>query len=331
MAINSKRKAPTVAEPQAEDLDFIEIDGITGLNSQYAQSDRMRRAKDALTISGWRMATLGCMGVNGLLLLVVLVMQFVAATKPISPFVTRGNGEIESLEYMAGNQRSPALIADFARTQMIGIFTWRNTLPVEGNPPDPGVAIGQGKISTTSYRYTFGLSTEFAEVFRVKLSQISAKLTTNGAQETIYIPANISRPSEVSPGTWTVDVVGSMYFGKNAIAGNSIPINRRLTIRAVPPLTLSEALLLYKDKGLANAVARIRAAGLEITNMMPLTRNFTVPNGTAPNPKSAVAPNATTAPNPTTGTTPATNQSTSNSITPSPANPTPAGFTTTPK
>jgi hypothetical protein len=252
------------------------------------------------------------MGVNGLLLLLVLVMQFMAASKPMSPFVTRGNGEIESLEYMAGNQRSAPLIADFARRQMIGIFTWRNTLPVEGNPPDPGIAIpqsgrftnGQGKISTISYRYTFGLSTEFAEVFRVKLSQISAKLTSNGTQETIYIPANISKPLEVSPGTWTVDVVGNIYVSKNATAGNSIPINRRLTIRAVPPLTLSEASLLYKDKGLANAVARIRSAGLEITNMMPLTRNFTVPNGTAPNPKSAVAPNATTTPNPAATTSP---------------------------
>jgi hypothetical protein len=60
--------------------------------------------------------------------------------------------------------------------------------------------------------------------------------------------------------------------------GSSIPINRRLTIRAVPPLTLSEASLLYKDKGLAVAVARIRSQGLETTSMAPIARNFTVPN-----------------------------------------------------
>jgi hypothetical protein len=295
--LNSKRKAPVITEQAGDDLEIIDIDAVTGLDSQYEESDRIRRAKDALTISGWRMATLGGLGVNGLLLVVILAMQFAAATKPITPFITRGNGEIESLEYMAGNDRNPALIADFARTQMIGIFTWRNTLPVEGNPPDPGIAVGQGKISTTSYRYTFGLSTEFAEVFRTKLATVMAKLTTNGAQETIYIPANISKPVLVSPGTWTVDVVGSLFYSRDIKVGSSIPINRRLTIRAVP-LTLSEASLLYKDKGLAVAVARIRSQGLETTSMAPLARNFTVPNGSVPNPKTSIINEKTPTPNP---------------------------------
>jgi hypothetical protein len=311
--LNSKRKAPIIVETADDDLEVIDIDAITGINSDYAESDRMRRAKDAMTVSGWRMATLGFMGINGLLLVVVLAMQFAAATKPMTPFVTRGNGEIESLEYMAGNDRNPALIADFARSQMIGIFTWRNTLPVEGNPPDPGIAVGQGRISTTSYRYTFGLSTEFAEVFRTKLATVMAKLTNNGAQETVYIPANISKPVLVSPGTWTVDVVGSLFYSKDLKVGSSIPINRRLTIRAVPPLTLSEASLLYKDKGLAVAVARIRSQGLETTSMAPLTRNFTVPNGAAPNPKTSTLNEKTStspnpnANNPTSFTTPSTN------------------------
>jgi hypothetical protein len=310
--LNSKRKAPIITEPLVDDLEIIDIDAITGINSDYAESDRMRRAKDAMTVSGWRMATLSSMGINGLLLIVILAMQFAAATKPMTPFVTRGNSEIESLEYMAGNDRSPALIADFARSQMIGIFTWRNTLPVEGNPPDPGIAVGQGKISTTSYRYTFGLSTEFAEVFRTKLATVMAKLTTNGAQETVYIPANISKPVLVSPGTWTVDVVGSLFYSKDMKVGSSIPINRRLTIRAVPPLTLSETSLLYKDKGLAVAVARIRSQGLETTSMAPLARNFTVPNGSVPNPKTSIINEKTSTPNPNATnpasfTTPSTN------------------------
>ena len=300
--LNSKRKAPVITTSEDDDLDIIDIDAVTAIGSDYEQSDRMRQARDAITVSGWRMATLGFMGINGLLLLIVLAMQFAAATKPMTPFVTRGNGEIESLEYMAGNDRHPALIADFARSQMIGIFTWRNTLPIEGNPPDPGIAVGQGKISTTSYRYTFGLSTEFAEPFRVKLATVMAKMTNNGAQETIYIPANISKPVLVSPGTWTVDVVGSLFYSRDLRVGSSIPINRRLTIRAVPPLTLSEASLLYKDKGLAMAVARIRSQGLETTSMAPLARNFTVPNGSIPNPKTSIINEKTPVPNSSTTT-----------------------------
>jgi hypothetical protein len=297
--LNSKRKAPIIVEPADDDLEVIDIDAITGLDSQYAESDRMRRAKDAMTVSGWRIATLGFMGINGLLLIVILAMQFAAATKPMTPFVTRGNGEIESLEYMAGNDRNLDLIANFARTQMIGIFTWSNTLPIKGNPPDPGIAVGQGKISTTSYYYTFGLSTEFGEAFRVKLATIIAKITKNGAQETFYIPANISKPIQVSPGIWTVDIVGNLFLDKKLTAGNSIPINRRLTIRAVPPLTFDEALRLHKDRGLALVVAKIRSQGLETTNMAPLTRNFTVPNGAAPNPKtSTLNEKNPTSPNP---------------------------------
>ncbi len=311
--LNSKRKAPVITEPECDDLEVIDIDAIVGIDAWYEESDRIRRAKDALTISGWRMATLGGLGVNGLLLIVVLAMQFMAATKPMTPFVTRGNGEIESLEYMAGNDRNPALIADFARSQMMGIFTWRNTLPIEGNPPDPGIAVGQGKISTTSYRYTFGLSTEFAEPFRVKLATVMAKMTNNGAQETIYIPANISKPVLVSPGTWTVDVVGSLFYSKDLKVGSSIPINRRLTIRAVPPLTLSEASLLYKDKGLAVAVARIRSQGLETTSMAPLARNFTVPNGATPNPKTSIINEKNPASNSTTTTTTPSSFTTPNS------------------
>lgn len=306
----NKRKAPFIPVEE-NDFEVIDIDAITSFGSDdeqsgssYQQSDRMRRAKDAVTISGWRMATIGGLVVNGLLLTTILAMQFAAANKPLAPFVTRGNGEIESLEYMAGSDRNPALITDFARSQMIGIFTWRNTLPIEGNPPDPGIAVGQGRISTTSYRYTFGLSTTFAEQFREKLATVMAKMTTNGAQETIYIPANISKPVLVSPGTWTVDIVGNLFYGKDLKVGTSIPINRRLTIRAVPPLTLSEASLLYKDKGLAMAVARIRSQGLETTSMMPLARNFTVPNGSVPNPKTSTSnqknpvssPGATSAP-----------------------------------
>ena len=68
--LNSKRKAPVITEPEGDDLEVIDIDAIVGIDAWYEESDRIRRAKDALTISGWRMATLGGLGVNGLLGLV---------------------------------------------------------------------------------------------------------------------------------------------------------------------------------------------------------------------------------------------------------------------
>jgi hypothetical protein len=243
---------------------------------EFEESYQAREARDANTITNWRFLAIGMMVMNGSLSFLVLVMQFVAASKPMGAFVTKGNGEVESLEYMMGEKRSPELVADFARKTMIGIFSWRNTLPEEGNPPDPGVPIGKGKISTTSYRYSFGLSPQFAEAFRPKLAEVVGDIT-QGNLETVYIISHISKPKEIASGVWTLDVVGNLYIGSATSSavlpgGNTRQLNRRLTISAVPPYTMSEASAAYKTPGLANALARIRAAGLQITNIEPLLR-----------------------------------------------------------
>jgi hypothetical protein len=242
----------------------------------FEESYQAREARDANTITSWKFLAIGMMVVSSSLSFLVLVMQFIAANKPMGAFVTKGNGDVESLEYMVGNTRSPELIADFARKTMIGIFSWRNTLPEEGNPPDPGVAFGKGKISTTSFRYSFGLSPQFAEAFRPKLAEVVGELT-QGNLETVYIISHISKPKEIATGVWSLDVVGNLYIGSATSSvvvpgGNTKQLNRRLTIAAVPPYTMSEASAAYKTPGLANAVARIRAAGLQITNIEPLLR-----------------------------------------------------------
>jgi hypothetical protein len=261
------RKSP-VAITNSPDLDAESED------DDFEESDRMRSARDANTITSWKFLAIGMMLMSTGMSFIVLLMQFAAASKPLAPFVTRGNGEIESLEYMAGSQRSPELIVDFARKTMSGIFTWRNTLPEEGSPPDPGVQVGKGKISTTSFRYLFGLSPQFAEAFRPKLAEVATDLL-QGNLETVYIITRISKPKEIATGTWTLDVVGDLYIGSSTASptlpgGNTRPLNRRLTISAVPPVTMSEVASLYKTPGLANVIARIRAAGLQITNIEPL-------------------------------------------------------------
>jgi hypothetical protein len=249
----------------------VDGDSKAGEKVSFKESAQAVAAKDANTIIGWRVFALSLLAVNALLSLILIVLNFMSASRPTAPFITRGNGEIESLEYMSGSDRSSPMIVNFVRTSMIGIFTWNNTLPEEGNPPDPGVAIGQGKISTTSYRYTFALSTGFAKEFRSKLAEISANIRGTNSTETAYIPSHISDPKKISGGVWEVDVVGDLYIGGGGTNGYSIPINRRLTIKAVPPITLSEVSVKY-NKSLAKAIARTRASGLEITSMTPLTK-----------------------------------------------------------
>lgn len=257
------RKSPTI-NVSGERLNNDEED--------FEESHQDRQARDANTTTTWKFLTIGMMAFSGAMSFLVLMMQFVAANKPMPVFLTRGNGETESLEYLSSDKRSPQLITNFARRTMIGIFSWRNTLPEEGNPPDPGVAFGKGKISTTSFRYTFGLSPQFAEAFRPKLAEVASDLMQNGL-ETAYILSHISKPKEIASGVWQVDVVGSLYAGSaSAGGGNTRPLNRRLTIAAVPPYTLSEASAAYKTPGLADAIARIRSSGLQITNIEPLIR-----------------------------------------------------------
>jgi hypothetical protein len=50
----------------------------------------------------------------------------------------------------------------------------------------------------------------------------------------------------------------------------TIPMNKTVTVKAVPPLRESEVASLYEDEGIAKAAVQIRAAGLEIININSL-------------------------------------------------------------
>jgi hypothetical protein len=251
--------------------------------------------KDAT--AGWKSVAFVTSVASIALSLLSLLGIMMIAGKPIAPYVVKSNGVMESLEEQVGNKRNPALIQLWVKDSMTNMYTFKNTLPQEGHPVDPGVAVNEIKaagasgkpdgsvgvarrLPTIPYRYTFALDPGFAKFFRVGLAELIASVDGGQANaEAAYMVDSISDPKETKPGSgvWKLDIVGSwlVSHGGGKI-DRTMPMNKTITVKAVPPIRESEAMALYKDKDLPDAgkmaknLMQISAAGLRITDIVDL-------------------------------------------------------------
>jgi hypothetical protein len=248
--------------------------------------------KDAT--AGWKslafITSVASIALSSLALLGIMVI----AGKPIAPYVVKSNGVMESLEEQVGNKRNPALIQLWVKDSMTSMYTFKNTLPQEGHPVDPGMAVNEVKtggkpdgsvgvtrrLPTIPYRYTFALDPGFAKFFRVGLAELIASVDGGQANaEAAYVIDSISDPKETKPGSgvWKLDIVGSWLISHGGgKVDRTMPMNKTITVKAVPPIRESEAMALYKDKDLPDAgkmaknLMQISAAGLRITDIVDL-------------------------------------------------------------
>lgn len=222
-------------------------------------------------ITGWKIATFGLLVFNALFGIAIIGMLFAAISRSMPTFITRGNGETETLEFFTGNDRSPTLIKFFAQKTMSGIYTWRNTLPEQGNIPDPGIAVEGGrKIPTTAYRYTLALEPEFANSYRKELSELQSIVQGNGNSgvQTAYIVEQIGEPESLSSGKWKIKVAGTqLIVNNNKEQPRKLNINVEMIVRSVVPPLLSEVTRKYEDIGIAKAAQLARAEGLEVISI----------------------------------------------------------------
>ncbi len=222
-------------------------------------------------ITGWKIATFGLLVLNALFGITIIGMLFAAISRSMPTFITRGNGETETLEFFTGNDRSPTLIKFFAQKTMSGIYTWRNTLPEQGNIPDPGIAVEGGrKIPTTAYRYTLALEPEFANSYRKELSELQSIVQGNGNSgvQTAYIVEQIGEPESLGSGKWKIKVAGTqLIVNNNKEQPRKLNINVEMIVRAVVPPLLSEVTRKYEDIGIAKAAQLARAEGLEVISI----------------------------------------------------------------
>jgi hypothetical protein len=274
--------------PKAREEQKVALPGLD-LQRQLIQQ------KDAT--AGWKsvafITSVASIALSSLALLGIMMI----AGKPIAPYVVKSNGVMESLEEQVGNKRNPALIQLWVKDSMTNMYTFKNTLPQEGHPADPGVAVNEIKaagasgkpdgsvgvarrLPTIPYRYTFALDPGFAKFFRVGLAELIASVDGGQANaEAAYMVDSISDPKETKTGSgvWKLDIVGSwlVSHGGGKI-DRTMPMNKTITVKAVPPIRESEAMALYKDKDLPDAgkmaknLMQISAAGLRITDIVDL-------------------------------------------------------------
>jgi hypothetical protein len=244
--------------------------------------------KDAT--AGWKSVVFIMAASNiGLSVLSLLGIVMVAG-KPMSSLVVKSNGVMESLEEQAGNKRNPDLIKLWVRDSMTNMYTFKNTLPQEGRPIDPGIPVNEEKtgkpdgtptanrkLPTISYRYTFAIEPGFAKHFRVGLADLIASVGGGQAAEAAYVIDSISDPKEtkLGSGVWKLDIVGSWLISHGGgKVDRTMPMNMTVTVKAVPPIRESEAMALYKDATdaakMAKNLTQISAAGLRITEIVDL-------------------------------------------------------------
>lgn len=251
--------------------------------------------KDAT--AGWKsvafITSVASIALSSLALLGIMMI----AGKQISPYVVKSNGVMESLEEQVGNKRNPALIKLWVKDAMTNMYTFKNTLPQEGHPVDPGIAVNEVKtggasgkpdgsvgvtrrLPTIPYRYTFALDPGFAKFFRVGLAELIASMDGGQANaEAAYVVESVSEPKETNSGSgvWKLDMVGSWLVSHGGgKVDRTMPMNKTITVKAVPPIRESEAMALYKDKDspdagkMARNLMQISAAGLRITDIVDL-------------------------------------------------------------
>lgn len=250
-------------------------------------------SKDAT--AGWKSVVFIMAAVNIGLNILFLLGIVMVASKPISSLVVKSNGVMESLEEQVGNKRNPDLIKLWVKDSMTSIYTFKNVLPQEGRPIDPGVLVNEEKVGksdgattatanrklpTISYRYTFAIDPSFAKHFRVGLAELIASVEGGQANaEAAYVIDSISDPKETRPGAgvWKLDIVGSWLISHGGgKVDRTMPMNKTVTVKAVPPIRESEAMALYKDKDgndaakMAKNLMQISAAGLRITEIVDL-------------------------------------------------------------
>jgi hypothetical protein len=272
----------TLAEPAVE-----KKPALPGLDLQR----QLIQQKDAT--AGWKsvafITSVATIGLNSLSLLGIMMI----AGRPISPLVVMSNGVMESLEEQVGSKRNPALIKLWVKDSMTNMYTFKNVLPQEGHPTDPGIPVNEvktgksdgtagvtRKLPTIPYRYTFAIDPGFAKFFRVGLAELIASVEGGQANaEAAYVIDSVSDPKETNPGSgvWKLDIVGSWLISHGGgKIDRTMPMNKTVTVKAVPPIRESEAMALYKDKDspdpakMAKNLMQISAAGLRITEIVDL-------------------------------------------------------------
>ncbi|MEN8445838.1 MAG: hypothetical protein ABG776_12580 [Cyanobacteria bacterium J06555_13] len=180
--------------------------------------------------------------------------------------VQSSSGEAFVAQPQNYDYRSPKLLQKVARDWAILTFSWGET----ASSAVPGsvdlTKHESGQIPLSVYKASMLLSDDFRDSF---LSTYTQKVFTQeaeqGAISSLYIPLQVLPPTEIEPGRWEVEVMGSRYISTpQHPAGKMKPANFRLELVAadIPRSPLKD-----EASPSVKAVYQLFESGIRITKV----------------------------------------------------------------
>lgn len=223
---------------------------------------------------------LGTLGLQVLLLLISLgsvISLWSIAHKPAPAMVQLLDGHSIAMEPVDTNQRSPATIRQFTKDSLGLMFTWNSKIQSnkdDANPSspdavkDPGVSVGTGRITTSSWQSSFALREDFRNSFLEQVAKLTPSDVFSGNAQSVLSFESISQPKLIKPGEWQVDLVANLLIFDSAHPqGNAIPFNKTVFVTAIEPTTDP---LPEQSSPIQKAVYHVQANGLQIREIRDL-------------------------------------------------------------
>ena len=233
-----------------------------------------------------------CLGGTGLSLLLnvgLLIGLFQVANKPPPTLVQLADGESLGVIPIDSAQRTDEAILSFLNNIFTLTFTWAGTLSDPEQPgqiiKDPGIDIsseqGQplGKVPTPVWEASLAMELNFRQEFLRQIAQLIPQSVFTQKTNVAFVPVSFSPPEQVSSGRWKVRLISNLLFLKDpGKVAEVVPYNVDIYLRSVVPPNpqlvnrLSPTSAPKTSPTLAQQVAQIRQAALEIDSIVPYRR-----------------------------------------------------------
>lgn len=193
---------------------------------------------------------LGTLALQVIVLLISIgsvISLWALAHKPAPSMVQLLEGRSVAMEPVDHNQRTPSVIQQYVKSSLGLMFTWNTRIPASKdnaatNPStslrDPGISLGNGRITTASWQASFALAEDFRTPFLEQVAKLTPAEVFSGAAQSVLSFESISDPKPVKSGEWQVDVVANLLIFDSAHPqGMAVPFNKTVFVRAIEPTT----------------------------------------------------------------------------------------------
>jgi hypothetical protein len=223
---------------------------------------------------------IGTLGIQVIVLLLTLgglVSLSAIARKPAPAMVQLVDGRSVAMEPVDHQTRTPESIRRFLKESLSLMFTWTAKIPAANSTSttnasatvnDPGIAIGNGRITTATWQASFSLKEDFRTPFLEQVAKMTPPSVFGSGAQAVLSFESVSDPKPIQTGEWQVDVVANLLiFDPQHPQGLAIPFNKSIFLRAIEPTTDP---LPEQSTPIQKALYQVQQSGLQITEMHDL-------------------------------------------------------------